>query len=147
VNTKVTPGEIVVMAGGGVALIFSFLPFYTVDFGGDTSAWGSGLFPVATFIAMFAAAAGILVALNKFANVSFPAGGVLGIGWNAFLLVLTFYAALLAFGFLIVDNGGVDRGVGFWFMLIGAIASFVGAILMQNEARTGASGPSGPPRV
>ena len=58
--------------------------------------------------------------------------------------MLTFYAALLALGYLIVDIGVLDRGIGFWFMLIGSIGALVGAILMQNEARTGASGP---PRV
>ena len=28
-----TPGEILVMAGAGLALVFSFLPFYKVEFG------------------------------------------------------------------------------------------------------------------
>ena len=52
-----TPGEILVMAGAGVALIFSFLPFYKVEIlntSDSTTAWGAGLFPVATLIPIFA---------------------------------------------------------------------------------------------
>ncbi len=139
-NTKVTPGEIVVMAGAAVALVFSFLPFYNEDLF-DPSAWGGGVFPVGTLIAIFAVIAGVLVALTKFA--SFKFAGVLGFTYLQLLLVLTFYSAILAVAFLILDYGdvGADRGVGFWFMLIGAVGSLVGAILMQNEARTGATGP------
>ena len=143
-NKKPTPGEIVVMAGGAVALIFSFLPFFKLDVGGlsdDVSAWGSGLFPVATLIPIFAAIAGVLVALRTFANFNFPPSGVLGFSWNTLLLALTFFAAILSLAYLLVDKGGYDLGFGFFLVFIGAVGSFVGAILMQNEARTGAGGP------
>jgi hypothetical protein len=144
VNKKPTPGEIVIIAGGAVALVFSFLPFFKLDIGGlsdDVSAWGSGLFPVATLIPIFAAVAAVLVALKAFANFNYPANGVLGFGWNSLLLALTFFSAVLALAYLLVDKGGYDLGIGFFLVFIGAIGSFVGAILLQNEARTGASGP------
>ena len=41
----------------------------------------------------------------------------------------------------IVDKGAYDLGFGFFLVFIGSVGSFVGAILMQNEARTGAAGP------
>ena len=85
-----TPGEIVVMAGAGLALIFSFLPFYKIEVGNfsdNTSAWGAGLFPVATLIPIFAVIAGVLVALVRFGNVQYPPGGFLGFTWNTLLLV------------------------------------------------------------
>ena len=135
-----TPGEILVMAGAGVALIFSFLPFYKVEFGNfshDTSAWGAGLFPVATLIPIFAVVAGVLVALVRFANVQYPPGGFLGFGWNPLLLALTFFAAVLAIAFLVADKpAATSLGFGSWFVLIGAIGSLVGAIVMMNEAKT-----------
>lgn len=135
-----TPGEILVMAGAGVALIFSFLPFYKVEFGNfsdNTTAWGSGLFPVATLIPIFAAVAGVLVALVQFGNVRYPPGGILGFSWNSLLLALTFFAAVLALAFLIANRpAATSLGFGFWFVLIGAIGSFVGAVLLMNEART-----------
>ena len=135
-----TPGEILVMAGAGLALVFSFLPFYKVEFGNfsdNTSAWGSGLFPVATLIPIFAAGAGVLVALVRFAHVQYPPGGFLGFGWNSLLLALTFFAAVLAVAYLIVDKGpGGGLGFGYWLVLIGAVGSLVGAVLMMNEAKT-----------
>src|SRR5437660_609300 len=92
------------MAGAGLALVFSFLPFYKVEIGNfsdNTSAWGSGLFPVATLIPIFAVIAGVMVALVRFGNVRYPPGGFLSFGWNSLLLALTFFAALLAIAFLI----------------------------------------------
>jgi hypothetical protein len=146
VNKKPTPGEIVVMAGGAVALIFSFLPFWKFDNplgggGSDVSAWSSGLFPVATLIPIFAAIAAVLVALRTFANFNYPPNGLLGFTWNSLLLALTFFAAILAVAYLLIDKGAYDLGFGFFLLFIGAVGSFVGAILMQNEARTGAGGP------
>ena len=134
-----TPGEILVMAGAGLALVFSFLPFYKVEFGNfsdNTSAWGSGLFPVATLIPIFAVIAGVMVALVRFGNVRYPPGGFLGFGWNSLLLALTFFAAVLAVAYLIVDKGpGGGLGFGYWLVLIGAVGSLVGAVLMMNEAK------------
>jgi hypothetical protein len=139
VDKKVTPGEIVVMAGAGVAFIFSFAPFIKYELLGTSdsrSAWASGLFPVATLIPIFVVVAGVLVALVKFANVQYPSTGVLGFGWNALLLALTFFAAILAVAYLIVDKGaGGGLGWGYWLVLIGAIGSLVGAILMMNETK------------
>ena len=135
-----TPGEIVVMAGAGLALIFSFLPFYKIEVGNfsdNTSAWGAGLFPVATLIPIFAGIAGVLVALVRFGNVQYPPGGFLGFTWNTLLLGLTFFAAILAVAFLIADKpAATTLGFGFWLVLIGAVGSLVGAVLMMNEAQT-----------
>jgi hypothetical protein len=140
VDKNPTPGEIVVMAGAGVALLFSFFPFYKVEFvdGTDnTSAWGAGLFPVATLIPIFAVIAGVLVALVCFANVQYPPGGFLGFGYSSLILALTFFAAVVAVAFLIVDRSvATSFGFGYWFVLTGAVATLVGAILMMNESRT-----------
>jgi ABC-type transport system involved in multi-copper enzyme maturation permease subunit len=140
VDKNPTPGEIVVMAGAGVALLFSFFPFHSTDVGNfsdDTSAWGSGLFPVATLIPIFAVIAGVLVALVRFANVHYPPGGFLGFSWSTLLLALTFFSAILAVAFLVNDRPvGTSLGFGFWFVLIGAVGSLVGAVIMMDETRT-----------
>ncbi len=53
------------------------------------------------------------------------------------LLALTFFAAVLAVAYLIVDKGpGGGLGFGYWLVLIGAVGSLVGAVLMMNEAKT-----------
>lgn len=142
-DNKITPGEIVVMAAGAVALIASFLPFYkqetfnaeleTVD--KNFSAWSSDfpfLFPVATLIAIFAVVAGVLVVLTKFANVDLSRG-FLGFGFTQLLLALGFFSAILALAYLIQDKGTTDTGFGYWLLLIAALASIVGAVLIRNE--------------
>jgi len=140
VEKNPTPGEIVVMAGAGLALIFSFLPFYKIEvanFSDNSSAWDSGLFPVATLIPIFAVIAGVLVALVRFGNVQYPPGGFLGFTRNTLLLALTFFAAILAVAYLIADKpAATSLGFGYWFVLIGAVGSLVGAALMMNEAQT-----------
>lgn len=131
-----TPAEIVTMAGGGVAFIFSFLPFYTFSFRGfgssSTSAWGSGLFPIATFIALFALAAGVLAALDVF-GVSLPER-MLSFTTTQLILVFGFFAALLAAGYLIQSRGAASLGFGYYFVLLGAIATLVGGVMMMVDA-------------
>lgn len=135
---QVTPGEIVVIAGGGVCLVFSFLPFYSGNLGlSNRNAWSSGLFPLATLIVVFAVVAAVVVLLVRFANVRYPANGFLGFSLTSLLLALTFFSAILAVAYLIVDRGvAYDLGIGFWFVLLGAVASLVGAVIMMNEATT-----------
>jgi len=145
-NTTPTPGEITIMAAGAVALIGSFLKFYKYDVGSvsvSRSAWGSGLFPTATLMVIFAVLMALHIALSKFANVVFP-DRMLGFTMTQIHLVLGFFAALYAVAFLIVDKGGYSYGVGFWLVFIGCIAALVGAVLLLRERE--ASPPSaGPP--
>jgi hypothetical protein len=155
-----TPGEIIIMAGGGIALLFSFFHFYTYPSGvplSDPTVWSSGYFPVATLMVIFATISAVLIALTKFANVRLPAR-FLGFTWEQVYLVLGFFAALYAVAYLLVDKGGLGYGIGFWLILIGCIASLVGAIILQRErAGTGRPGspgtpgapgsPGGPPRA
>jgi hypothetical protein len=149
-NKNPTPGEITIMAGGAIALIFSFFDFYKSDsvtvgnttFGGaSANVYSSGLFPVATLMVVFAVVAAVLVALTRFANVKLPASPM-GFTWGQIYLVLGFVATLYALAYLLVDKGGFSFGIGFWLVLIGCVATLVGAILMQRE---GADRPSAPP--
>ena len=133
-DTKVTPGEIVVMAAGAVGIIATFLPFADPDFGDSVSAWNGdffGLFPVATLIGIYALVAGALVALTKFANVQI--GNVLGFSLIQIVLALGFFATIQALAYLMTEFSGIDRGIGYWLLLLSAIASLVGGILMRNE--------------
>jgi hypothetical protein len=145
-----TPGEITIMAGGAVALIFSFFDFYKSDsltvgnttFGGHSlNVYSSGLFPVATLMVVFAVVAGVLVALTRFANVKLPASPM-GFTWDQVYLILGAVATLYALAYLLVDKGGLSFGIGFWLVLIGCVATLVGAVLLQRE---GSARPSAPP--
>jgi hypothetical protein len=136
-----TPGEITMMAGGAVALIFSFFDFYTSDSitiagrtigGGSVNAWSSGLFPVATLMVLFVVVAAAFVALNAFANATLPQLPF-GFSWEQLYLVLGLVATIYAIGWLLVGKGGYSFGIGFWFVLAGCVASLVGAVLLHRE--------------
>ena len=138
-----TPAEIVIMAGGAVALVGSFLDFIGVDDFGS-SAWASGNFPVVTLMAILATISGVVVALRRFAGVSLPQTWV-GFTWNQIHLVIGFFATLYAVAFLLLDTAG-DKKIGFWLILIGCIATLVGAIMLDKEgASTAGPGRPAPP--
>jgi sulfite exporter TauE/SafE len=127
-----TPGELTIMIAGAVMIIFSFL-----HFAGDRSAWGSGLFPIATLLPLYGLVMALHIALTKFASVDLPAT-VLGFTWEQIHLALGAMAALMAFGWLATDYG--DKQIGAWFEILGGIALVVGAVLLQRERHTGAIG-------
>ena len=123
------------MAGGAVALIFSFFDFYSYDTfagSGSTSVWGTGLFPVATLMVFFVVIMALQVALTTFAHVSLPPRP-LGFTWEQVHLILGFFAIVNAVAWLLVSKGGASFGIGFWGVLIGCGAAFVGAVLLQKE--------------
>jgi len=126
VKEKPTVPDWIMMAGGVVCLLFSFFAFYSFA-SIDTSAWGSGLFPLATYVALFGVIVGGSVALMKFANVNLPEP-ILSFSWKQIRLALSIFAALLMIGFLILDTG-FDKAIGFWLMMLGAIALVVGSVM------------------
>jgi hypothetical protein len=119
------------MAGGGVALIGSFL-----DYRGEFSLWSSAFLPAGTLMAIFAAGCAVVVAL-RFAGVTVPAT-VAGLSYTQIHLIFGFFAALYAIAFLLLEGGG--REIGTWLVTIGCIAVFVGAILLSNEGARPATG-------
>jgi hypothetical protein len=129
-NKQPTPGEITIMAGGAVMLIASFL-----DFAGKTSAWGSGLFPIATLIALYGIVMAAQIALTKFANVSLP-DRVAGFTWEQVHLLLAVFALLMSIGWII--SGINSKGIGLWLLFLGSIALVAGAVMLQRERNTGA---------
>lgn len=127
-----TPGEIVIMVAGGLMLVFSFL-----HFAGNTSAWGTGLFPIATLLPVYGLLMAVQIALTKFGSVNLP-GSVLGFTWDQLLLVVGAMAGLMAIGWLLTDYG--NKQIGAWIEILGGIALAVGAVMLQRERHTGAIG-------
>jgi membrane-associated HD superfamily phosphohydrolase len=142
-NTKLTPANIVIMAGAVVAFLASFFPFYESSFLGyhkSVNAWSSHLFIIFTLPALLALAMGIVAAVESFASgVTLPAR-VLGFSLNQVHVILGFQATLMMFAAAIVDYFGLDKGFGLYLMLLGAIACLVGAIM-----RIVAGAPAAPP--
>ena len=132
-NSKLTPGNLVIIIAGVVILIASFLDFYEVsDIG--FSAWDSdaNLLGVATLPALFGLLMAAHVAATAFANVNLP-DRVLTLTWDQVHIALGFQATIMMIAFLVRDNGFFDFGIGFWLMLLASIALLVGAIMRQRE--------------
>jgi hypothetical protein len=131
-------------------LVFSFFAFYKLSilgFSKSFNAWsgqkGALLFPLTTLVVLFGVIMAAHVAVTAFAaNVNLP-DRVLGLTWNQVHLALGFQATIMMITYLIRDKGGLTFGIGFWFMLIAAIALLVGAILrMREPAGSGSTPPS-----
>jgi hypothetical protein len=127
-----TPGETTIVAAGAVMLVFSF-----VSFAGNTNAWGSGLFPIATLLPLYGLVMALHITLTKFASLKLPES-ILGFTWEQIHLALGAMAALMAIGWLLTDYG--NKQIGMWFEILGGIALVVGAVLLQRERNTGAIG-------
>jgi hypothetical protein len=128
-NRQITPGEWTIMGAGAVMLIASFL-----DFAFKTSAWGRGLFPIATLMTIYGVLMGAQIAMVKFAGASMP-DRIAGFTWEQIHLVLGFFATLMAVSWLITDDG--SKSIGFWLIFLGSIALLVGAVMLQRERSTG----------
>jgi hypothetical protein len=143
---NVKPSQIVTMASGVVMFLFSFFAWY--KFAGVTkSAWGSGLFPLAWFVPIFGIISAAVMAATVFGGVRLPEP-ILSFSWRQIHFVLAFTALVIAIGYLLLDTSGIDKGIGFWFNLLGAIGLMVGAVMellgAPGQSRSGRSGPATP---
>lgn len=135
-NSSPKPGQIAILAGGAVLLIFSFLPWIDPDFGGSVNAWSE--FGVFTWPALFGLIGAGTLAARLFGNVDLPEP-VLTFTWKQIYLILAFTSVLITVGFMIA---GSDLGIGFWLSLLGSFAFLAGAImevLDTDGATTGTS--------
>ena len=136
---KLAPADIVIVAGGAVMLIGSFLPFYSnhaLSYSAWSGADGFGLFGIVTVAVVCGAVMAGQVAISEFATgVSLPRD-VLGLSWDQVHLALGFQAAILMLAFLARNSAGASRGIGFWFMLLAAIALPAGAVMRTTGVGT-----------
>lgn len=147
-STTPKASQIVTMASGAVMFIFGFLAWWKastttisgVSFGGTSvSAWGSGLFPLATVVPLFGLIAGGVMAATVWANVRLPEP-ILDFTWRQIHFVLAFTALVISVGYLLVD--GPSKGIGFWFCFLGSIGLIVGAVMALLEGGATITGPS-----
>jgi hypothetical protein len=147
VNKQVKPADWVIMASGAVAIIASFLDWYSADGGFSINGWDTDLtFPLGWYIGIFGLLMALQVGLDRFANVNFP-DQVLGFTWTQIHLAFSVFAVLLAFGFLIMDplGSGVDKAIGLWLSILAAIGLLVGSIMEHLDAGESAAVPGNQP--
>lgn len=152
-KTTPRPGQIAILAGGAVCFIFSFFGWFDNDYKtgsawtgpGDSSKFG--LSPLTIWPALLGLIAAGVLAAKLFGNVNLP-DRILGLEWKALNVVLAFPGLLIMLSILIMDVGELDKGIGIWLSLLGAIALFAGAIMelsADEGAGTGGGGGSAAP--
>ena len=140
-RVKLSPANVVILAAGVVILIGSFMAFYKVSVAGSGSvsvnAWDRGQFMIATLPALLGSFMALQVGLVAFGHIDMP-NRLLGLTWDQVHLVLSLQAALLMLSFLArtrpsatFDTIRIETtlGIGFWLMLVAAIALVVGALM------------------
>jgi hypothetical protein len=127
-----TPAELTVLIAGAVMLVGSFF-----DFAGNTNAWGTYLFPLATLLPVYGLLMAVHIALTKYTTVKLPQR-VLGFTWEQVHLVIGLLAGAMAVGWLLTDLS--SKGIGYWLEVLGGISVASGAVMLQRERNTGAIG-------
>lgn len=143
------PSQIAMLAGGAVTLLFSFFAFVSVGSGNYSTSWSAwstdaNLFPLATWPALFGLVIAGATAASVFGNVKLP-DNVLGFTWPQVTFILSFAASVVMVGFLFANE---NKGLGYWFMLLGTIAYTVGSVMEVAGIETGGSSsqpPNTPP--
>jgi hypothetical protein len=141
VNVQLKPSEIVIIASGVVALVFSF--FNWQDFpGGSWNAWDpDATLPLATYIPIIGVIMAGHIALSRLVGVSFPER-VVSFTWGQIHLVLAVFAGLLAIGWLIIAE---ELAIGFWLTFVATIGLIVGAVMLFVEEQTSPRTAQAPP--
>lgn len=136
-------GKLILMIGAAVTFIFSFLPWMSYSgFGSSVnrSAWGSGMFPMATWAPVFAIIVGFLVAVETFKFLKIPEK-IWEFTLDQVVLVLSVFAFLVTLSYLITDKGGASIGFGLILCFLGTIA-MVGGYFMDKLGIGGSIGES-----
>ena len=146
-ENKLTPGSIVTLIAGVVVFVASFLHLFTTPgsiadetSSSSVSSWSKEVFPLYTLPAIFAALIVLYVLIATFSSAKLP-DRLLGMTWNQLTIVLSAWATLMMVCFLIGKvfftvgglNPTVNRSVGFWLTLLGAIGLLVGSVISARE--------------
>ncbi len=121
---KVTVADLVMGAGGLVTFLFSFFAFF--DEGRFTaSAWDGDAFAFATTVPAVLGLVMVVWIGLQLAGVSLPSD-VLTYNHAQLKGTWGIAAAGIMLSWISVDG---DKGIGFWFMLLGSLAMAVGAVM------------------
>jgi hypothetical protein len=118
---NVNNNDLGVMGGGAALLVFSFFTWFSSPIGNNgLSGWNSGIF---SFLAiLLGVAAGVLVALRVFADVSLPR---LQWGWSFIVFAASAAAAVLILLKVLIGYdtliGDADRSLGLYLSFLAAL--------------------------
>jgi len=144
---QISVANLVMLIGGAITFLFSFFDFIgSGDVG--TSAWGSGLFPLATIPAVLGGAMVVICVLEQ-VGTKLP-DEILTFNWRQILVTWGVTSLAIMVAYLILDKNPLSFKFGGILMLLGSIAMAVGSILAVLGKGTnmlslpgGSSGTSG----
>lgn len=145
----VSPGKLTIIIGAIVTFLFSFLPWATVSGYGSgisANAWGSGMFPMATWAPVLALVVGFIAAAQAFEFVELPAK-IWEFTLDQIIFILSAFSLVITLSYLVVDKGGASNGFGLFLSFLGTVAMIAGFFL--DRAGVGvhpnSQAPSDPP--
>ncbi len=132
-DNGIKPSTIMLIAGGGVLLISSFLDWFSVaSFG--TNGWEVDAFGLhGIMVALIGVIVGLGAALTAFGGVSLP-DSMLGFSRNQIFLILSFAAFLITFGQQFANGSAFGVTLG-W---IAAAVMTAGACMDEQGSRSAA---------
>ena len=123
---QISVANLVMLIGGAITFLFSFFDFIgSGDVG--TSAWGSGLFPLATIPAILGGAMVVICVLEQ-VGTKLP-DQILTFNWKQILVTWGITSLAIMVAYLVLDKSPLSFKFGGILMLIGSIAMAVGSIL------------------
>lgn len=137
--------DVAVLAGGGLILVASPLPFYTFAYegeGGSLRVWSSGLFPFALLPYVFGVTAAALAVLQLSSVVKLPPVGPAGFTWWQMQAVAAANTALFFAAYIFTNRSGVNFAAGYWLGLLGALLLATGTVVQHQTAPGTGSQPS-----
>jgi hypothetical protein len=118
--------NVVMIIGGAVTFLFSFLGFLGTD-NQSLNAWGRSLFPLATIPAILGAAMVVVCVLDQ-VGTKLPEP-VLTFSWRQILFTWGVVAFTIMVAYVVLDTGVLTFKVGGVFMILGSAAMAVGSLV------------------
>jgi len=125
---KVSIANLVMLVGGLLTFIFSFLDFYKISFLGEsvgTNAWDTDAGAFVTTIPAILGIAMLVWCVLELLGTKLPERILT---YNSTQMKGTWGIASIGIMFAFLIQSG-DKGAGFWLMLIGSLAMAVGSIM------------------
>jgi hypothetical protein len=123
---QISVANLVMLIGGAITFLFSFFDFIgSGDIG--TSAWGSGLFPLATIPAILGGAMVVICVLEQ-VGTKLP-DEILTFNWKQILVTWGITSLAIMVAYLVLDKSPLSFKFCVILMLLGSIAMAVGSIL------------------
>jgi hypothetical protein len=140
-SSDIKPSTIMLMGGGAVLLLGTFLDWVSVGSGSfsiGANAWDTDFFGLLGIVAaLIGLVIGGGVAARQFGNVNLPS---LPFGFTHAQahIVLSLFALIITIGFVVRG----DVGIGLWLSTLAAIAMMVGAVMEAGSDSDAATPPT-----